>query len=341
MEPSTMRSPVKLPHRDEILGIALSHDGSRLVSGGEDCHLRLWDVASATTLLDVDLGQPVKAVAFCPRSQYFAAADEDCNLHVWKTDTLESVGKDRLEGAAMSLAICAEPALVAAGTSEKKVVVYTLPDMEELADLRHDGHVHGLSFSSDGTMLAGGGGIDDMHGLMTNKGDGHEMKTIIWQVSREQEECKFLGSILSPDIVHATEFSPNGKLLAVGGENRTISLLAVESKFEKAVDLLCPAGVLCLSWSSDSRFLASGGEDMQVSVWDLSSERVVIQLPKQKDWVCGVALSSRSDFVAVCGFDSNDVMLYPVELVKPAEHEQHLHQLQGDSWSHTKGGHAL
>jgi len=344
MEPSTSRSPVKLKHDDEIMGLAISPDGSRIVAGGEDCHLVLWDVAREARLLDIDLGYPVKAVAFCPRSQYFAAADEDCNLHVWKNENLESVGKDRLEGIALSLAICAKPELVAAGTSEKKVVLYTLPNMEEIADLRHDGHVHGVSFSSDGTMLAGGGGTDDMHGLMTNKIDGREMKTVIWQVSCEGEECKFLGSILFPDIVHATEFSPNGKLLAIGGENRTISLLVVENNFEKATDLFCPAGVLCLSWSSDSQFLASGGEDMQVSIWDLVAERVVIQLPKQKDWVCGVSISPRCDWVAVCGFGSSEVMLCPVEIVKPAEHEAHLHKLHGEQsqWIHGgRGGHAL
>merc|ERR1719210_2414098 len=107
-------------------------------------------------------------------------------------------------------------------------MLLSLPDMQELADLRHDGHVHAMAFSLQGGLLAGGGGIDNMHGLMTKKSEQNHMKTIIWQVTGESDCCKFLGSILFDDIVHATAWSPSGKLLAVGGENQMVALLLVD-----------------------------------------------------------------------------------------------------------------
>merc|ERR1711879_1056453 len=98
-----------------------------------------------------------------------------------------------------------------------------------------------------------------------------------------------------------TAFSPSCKLLAVAGEDCTIMALKVDSDFQKATLLRSVAGVRCLAWTSDSRFLASGGEDLQVSVWDLIAEIVVFQLPKVRDWILSVAFSPDGQWLAHCG----------------------------------------
>lgn len=186
--------------------------------------------------------------------------------------------------------------------------------MEEIAELSHDGDVRSLSFSPDGRMLAGGGGNDDFGGLMTKKDqETGAMKTVLWQVAAKTDECKYLGAILFNDVVHAVAFSPSGKLLAVGGEDAAITVLLVDRDFEKASELRCLAGVRCLGWSSQSRFLASAGEDMQVTVWDVMAEEVVFQLPKAQDWYSGVAFHPKDSWLASCGFSGNAVTLHPVD----------------------------
>merc|ERR1712045_1048875 len=147
---------------------------------------------------------------------------------------------------------------------------------------------------------------------MTKKSKEHEMKTVVWQISADRGNCKHLGVIATDDIIHATVFSPSGKLLAIGGEDRMIATLMVDRNFEKASEILCTAGVRCLAWSPESRFLASGGEDMQISVWDFVKETLVFQLPKAQDWQCGVAFSKNSLWLAGCGYGTNGVMLYPI-----------------------------
>ena len=46
------------------------------------------------------------------------------------------------------------------------------------------------------------------------------------------------------------------------GENGMVSVLLVDCDFEKTSELPCTAGVRCLAWSKDSRYLAAGGEDL-------------------------------------------------------------------------------
>merc|ERR1740121_1579999 len=140
------------------------------------------------------------------------------------------------------------------------------------------------------------------------------MKTVIWQVSPAADKCQYLGCLESDDIVHATAFSPSGKLLATGGEECFISLFLVDRKFEKASELQCPAGIRCLAWSPNCNFLASGGEDLQVSVWDIISETMVLQLPKAKDWLCMLAFTADSRWLASCGFGHKAVTLHAVEV---------------------------
>lgn len=149
---------------------------------------------------------------------------------------------------------------------------------------------------------------------MTKKADGNEIKTMIWRVSHQADECALLSSVPAEDIIHATAFSNSGRLLAVGGEDRTIRTLQVDSDFQVVSELCCVAVVRCLAWSPDSRFLASGGEDMQVSVWDLIAEMVVLQLPKSTDWILGVSFSSDGLWLGYCGNSCSEVCLEPLEI---------------------------
>lgn len=67
-----------------------------------------------------------------------------------------------------------------------------------------------------------------------------------------------------------------------------------DERLSRQVDeLLCGAGIRCLAWTANSRLLASAGEDMRVSVWDVLFKRVVLHLPKADDW-CGTEDMSKT-----------------------------------------------
>jgi len=311
------RQQKTLTHNDEVMSLSFSSDGESLVAGGEDCEVILWNIPDKTRLMEVKCGHPVKAVAYAPNGKHIAAGDEDGTITLWDITSKAEVATAQVNGSVLSMAISSSPDFLAVGTTDKVVTLFSLPGLDEIAVLNHDGDVRSLSFSPDGKTLAGGGGTDNMHGLMTKKSTENKMKTVIWQVDMVGDNCKHLGTIESNDVVHTVAFSPSGELLATGCEGRQISLLLVNKNFEKTGDLLCPAGVRSISWSPDSHFLASCGEDMQVSVWDLLTEKVIFQLPKAKDWLCAVAFSparTKELWIASCGFGCKDVSLCPVSL---------------------------
>eukprot|EP00411_Alexandrium_monilatum_P026113 CAMPEP_0175333112 /NCGR_PEP_ID=MMETSP0095-20121207/2115_1 /TAXON_ID=311494 /ORGANISM="Alexandrium monilatum, Strain CCMP3105" /LENGTH=497 /DNA_ID=CAMNT_0016630401 /DNA_START=3 /DNA_END=1492 /DNA_ORIENTATION=+ len=324
MRRSSSRSEISLEHEDEVMALAFSPDGHSLIAGGEDSMAVLWDVDRQTRLLEAPAGGPVLSASFAPCGEHFAVGTTEGDVLLWLARERKQVGTARLKGEILSLAFSTLPAdLLAAGTTAQNVVLLSIPDLQDLAEFQHHGQVRSISFSpSNGFLAGGGGGIEDVHGLMKRKERGREMKTyLVWQVSPKADECKYLGSITFDNIVHVTAFSPTGRLLAVGGENCIVAVLLVDRNFEQASELLCPAGVRTLAWTPDSRFLATAGEDMQISLWDVLSEEIAFQLPKALDWYCSIAFTTDCRWLAACGFGSNAVTLHPLDLLSKDKDE--------------------
>lgn len=315
LAPCKSRQAIELTHTDEVMGLSFSPDGRFVATGGEDTNLVIWDAASGSKAAGTTLDDPIVALAYSPSGLYVAASTTGSTVVLWSTAEEREVERKEFECPVLSVAI-GKSDLLAVGTVENGVLLLSLPDMQEIARLQHEGQVHCLSFSPDGGVLSAGGGIDNMHGLMTNKGQDHEMKTVVWRVAAVGEDCKYMGSITFHDIVHAVAFSPTGTVLAVGGENRSVSMLLVDRDFENVSQLACAAGVRCLAWSPDSRFLASGGEDMRITIWDVLSEQIVFQTPKATDWLCCVGFSPDGRWLATCGFGRNEATLHPVEALE-------------------------
>merc|ERR1719193_2536344 len=116
--------------------------------------------------------------------------------------------------------------------------------------------------------------------------------------------------------------------------------MLVDRGYEKATELPCRAGVRCLAFSPDSHFLASAGEDMQVSVWDIIAERIVFALPKEQDWISGVAFSPDGAALAFCGFGRAGVSYHPVRVdrveIEPRD-PSYSDDEEGDGEAHRAG----
>ncbi|CAE7631792.1 HET-E1, partial [Symbiodinium sp. KB8] len=271
-----------------VCSLSFGSCSTRLVAGGYDQHLVMWDAESMARTAEHHVEAEILCVAISPCGKYVYCGDNDREVNVFDAGTLEVLGKQVLKEQFVSLVGISSPTSLLAVASHIVVKIFSVPDVEEITSLQHGGQVHSLSYSPSLGMLAAAGGIDVTEsGLLSyssssfREKDPGGMKAVVWKGSSEFAAIwDEVGAVSYKDPCHAASFSPSGKALALGGEDRTISLLSVEKKFRQVEQLPCGAGIRCLAWAANSRLLASAGEDMRVSVWDVLYKRVILQLPK-------------------------------------------------------------
>ncbi|MFE1443581.1 hypothetical protein [Streptomyces sp. NPDC058739] len=275
-------------HRAGVLSLAFSPDGSVIATGGGDRTVRLWQSATRSRL-----GNPLIGDREC-------LSDEDC------------------EGVT-SLAFSPDGGLIAAANWSGEVRLWDAATRAQICDpLTRDLYsVHSVAFSPDGRVLAaaGSGGVllwdpatatvcgDPLVAFESREvglslaysPDGHTLAVAttkglrLWDTLFRQPR----GEPLTSDTIRAVTFSPDGRLLATGGQDGTVRLWDPFLRTPFSDPLVSHTGIVgAVAFSPDGRLLATGGQDGTVRLWD-PFLRVLLGDPliDRADWVHAVAFS--------------------------------------------------
>jgi WD40 repeat protein len=209
-------------HANVVLGLAISPDGSRLISGGVDKTARIWDVHSRSTL-HVLKGHKdyIYAVAFSPDGTQVVTGSDDNTLRLWKAKSGELITTLRgHEAEVRSAAFTPDGRYLLSGGKDKSIRLWdgrTGKFIKVLA--KQNRTVDSLSISIDGTKLVTGHGPG--HGKRLNN---------VFSIPSGEGITSFAKH---PNIALATAISPDGKTVATGGVEGEIYLwdiLSGESK---------------------------------------------------------------------------------------------------------------
>lgn len=102
-------------------------------------------------------------------------------------------------------------------------------------------------------------------------------------------------------------FSPDGKYLAAGAEDKTVKVWDIEKKTIKYTFVGHELDIYSLDFSSDGRFIVSGSGDKKAKIWSMDSGKCLFTLGNEeygpKDGVTSVAISPDGRFVAAGSLD--------------------------------------
>jgi WD40 repeat protein len=294
--PMDLPGNVALPGQiGQVQNVAFSADGSRLIAGGADGVVYVWDT---NVIEEMRAIVPIAAVAWSIDGQRIAAGGADGEVQLWDPKAPGAIYGQQAEGPPTRLSgqtgtvysVVFDPLgkLVAAGGGDGTVSLWDRDSGDLLRTLPagHPAGLYGLAFSKDGRLVASG---------------GDERTVRLWD-PRSGDLKRTLSGPTNP--VQSVAFSPAEHLVAGGSADGKLYVWDTDTGALRQT-VPTPDSVNAVAFSPDGQHIATGGGDNMVRVWDAKSGRPAIGAMKgHTNVVDGVAFSPDGRYLASASHDN-------------------------------------
>ena len=290
-------------HAGAVTSLAFNTNGTRLVSGGADKTVRVWDRAAAKQVAQGTAAAPVVAVALHPNGTTAVSTGADGKVAVWETAEAELKTERSIEGnttAISSLLFHTDGNTIYTGAADGTVRRLQLADGKQLYSAAHGGPVTSLALSANGQLLASTGENKQVH-VWNSANGANAPKPVL-----EGFEAVVQSAAFTPDNTKLIAGSADGRVLVFdlktgevveGYQGQTAAVSGLASLGDKGESVLSAfADGKLLSWplaalrtlaghakpvtslatlASAGTQIVSGSEDNTVRHWDATNGRLV------------------------------------------------------------------
>lgn len=288
-------------HRLPVSAVAFSADGTRIASAGEDRAIRIWDVATGklTCTLEGHTDR-IHALAWHPKADVLVSAGWDTTARVWDTSKCEPIillnaHADQV----VALAFSADGEFLASADSADALYLWRpLAGKISGAFKEHGDEIRCLAFSPDGRRLASGGADRKIH--------VHDLTQARTAAGPGRSSSAGSGLVLSPDGIKLVS-ACMGSGTHVWATTNGIPAPVLEDA----------SGEMYVAYSPDGRWIAGGGSDNRIRLWNAATGGLHRSFQEQRGRVAGLAFAFNSVHLASASEIDGMVWVWDINTGEP------------------------
>jgi len=235
--------------------IAFSPNGKTLAVGDENGAVTLWNAATSQRIAAVSENSPVNGVAFSPDGSSVAVGRQDGGVALWDIADGKQTAVLGGDSRVFSVAFSPDGSTLAVGGYNGTVTLWDAVTGKQTATLTESGatsgeQVNSVKFGKGGQTLAVAFGSN----------------VALWDTATGRRAAV----LTAGGTVNSMAFSPDGKTLAVGGENGIVTLWNTGTHVPSA-PMAAVSAVFSVAFSPDGSTLAAGTDAGSVDLWDTAT----------------------------------------------------------------------
>ncbi|KAG8983991.1 hypothetical protein FRB93_006865 [Tulasnella sp. JGI-2019a] len=266
-------------HSDQISCVAVSPDGTTVISGSDDSTLRLWDAKTGAAI-----GKPMEGhalqitcMAVSPDSTTIVSGSLDNTLRLWDAKTGEVIGKAMIGHTwwVQCVAVSPNSATIVSGSDDNTLRLWDAKTGEAIgrALKGHTKWVRCVAVSPDGTTIISGSG-------------DHTLR--LWDIRTGAPIGKTMQG--HTNWVNCVAVTPDSATIVSGSDDGTLCLW--NAKTGEAIGKVMKGhtkSVTCIEVTPNGKTIISGSADNTLCLWHAKTGAIIkkVMIP----WVTCVAVS--------------------------------------------------
>lgn len=259
-------------HTGAVTAMALSHDGRYLASAGADRAIHVIDLKTFERTRKSSADADVNDLAFTRTGDLLIAGGKSPKYNAcvylwqWSANKVPFAWNDA--DSAVAVAVSPDGKLVGAVESNGRTRLFVRE--QNTTFVLEDAHASyqrtTIDFSPDGKTITTGG----INGFVHRWRHGIDARRL----------RKGPNEAFPPDFrsrVRATLYSPDGSCIGTAHDDGTARIYLEKAKLKYRL-MGHQGGALCVAFTPDSKYLASGGADKMLKVWEIATGQLLWEI---------------------------------------------------------------